>query len=329
VWDIARSTVNGRFLFLCGTLLLFANVAFGDGSYQRTKNGRTLVWNDHPKPRDQATWTGARDREGYAHGFGTLTWYSSVPRESETSSANTELYARYWGNMVRGKLDGAVNVHSKRKTHYAIFTDGVRRTHWAPGPAPSRAMTEWRATVAAARSSTVPEPEPPAAGPVSGGTAKAQNPTSKSEIAESSQRSTSVSATRTSESFREDSSEPSEDHPKVDVDDSLRLLAWPPRSLRIRSVSSPVGANPETAWSPPASARLTKEEVVDLANAVARSHRYNLAEYQSPAPQYDPVDETWSLLYDEKRVGGSTDIGKHFSVAVDDKTKRTVLVSGN
>ena len=68
------SAVSGRFSFVCAALLvLFANVAFGDGTYQRTKNGRTLVWNDHPKPGDEATWWGDRDREGYARGFGTLT----------------------------------------------------------------------------------------------------------------------------------------------------------------------------------------------------------------------------------------------------------------
>jgi hypothetical protein len=307
--------VNGRFLFLCGALLLFANVAFGDGTYQRTKNGRTLVWNDHPKPRDEATWWGDRDREGYAHGFGTITWYS-VERESETHSANTALYARYWGNMVRGKLDGPVNVHSKRKTHYAIFTDGVRRTRWATGPAPSRAMAEWRAAVAAARPSTVPEPEPPAAGPV-------RRPEGRGQISEgNAQLSANASAARTN-------SQPSEGRPKIDVDDSLRLLAWPPRSLRTRSVRSPVGANPEAAFSPAANARLTREEVVDLADAAARSHGYDLAEYQSPEPQYDPLDETWSLLYDEKRVDGTTEIERHFSVAVDDKTKRTALVAGN
>ena len=97
----------------------------------------------------------------------------------------------------------------------------------------------------------------------------------------------------------------------------------------MRSVGSPAGANPETAFSPAASARLTKEAVVDLADAVARSRGYDLAEYQSPEPQYDPVDGTWSLLYDQKLVDGTTAIGKHFSVAVDDKTKRTVLVGGN
>ena len=69
--------------------------------------------------------------------------------------------------------------------------------------------------------------------------------------------------------------------------------------------------------------------VVDLADAAARSRGYDLSEYQRPEPQYDPADGAWSLLYDRKPVDGTTEIGKHFNVAVDDKTKRTVLVAGN
>ena len=301
--------MNGRSLFVCGALLAFANVVLSDGTYQRTKNGRTLVWNNHPTPADEAAWWGDRDHEGYARGFGTVTWYR-VERKSETSSAKPALYARYWGNMVRGKFEGAVNVHAKGETHYAIFTGGVRRTRWAPGPAPSGAMAQWRAAVAA-RQSRVPEPEPPAARPRAGGAAKTQSPSSKSAIAESSQLSTL-------------NSQPSKGRSKTDANDSLPLLVGPPRSLRMGSVGSPVGAN----LAAPAHAHLTKEEVVDLADAAARSRGYDLSEYQRAEPQYDPADGAWSLLYDQKPVGGTTEIGKHLNVAVDDKTKRTVLVPG-
>jgi len=98
--------------------------------------------------------------------------------------------------------------------------------------------------------------------------------------------------------------------------------------MRPVSDGSPGDANPEAAASPTATARLTKEEVVDLADAEASSVGYDLAEYQRPEPQYDPADQVWSLLYDQKPVDGTAEIGKHFSVAVDDKTKRTVLVAG-
>ena len=333
--------MSGRFLFVCGALLVFANVALGDGTYQRTRDGKTFVWNNYPKPGDEATWSGGRDREGYARGFGTLIWYTVEP-ESETSFAKPALYARYWGNMVRGKLNGPVNVHSKKKTRYAIFADGARTTRWAAGPAPSRAGAQQRAAIAKKSPSRTGGPsrtgravaeeetqrstfdsqqqaEAPAEGPQSGGAVKAQSPSSKSAIAESSQLSTNASAARTN-------SEPSEGWPKIDIDDSLRLLVWPPRSLRMRR-GSLAGANPEAA-APAANARLTKEEVVDLADAVARSRGYDLIEYQRPEPQYDPADQTWSLLYDQTPVDGTAEIGKHFSVAVGDKTKRTVLVAG-
>jgi hypothetical protein len=134
------SAVSGRFLFACAALLVFANAAFGDGTYQRTKNGKTLVWNNDPKPGDEAKWSGDRDREDYASGFGTLTWYR--PQKSETDSAKSALYMRYWGNMVRGKFSGPVNAHSKGKTDHAIFVDGVQTTRWAAGPAPSQIVAE-------------------------------------------------------------------------------------------------------------------------------------------------------------------------------------------
>ena len=50
------SPVSGRFLFVFSALLLFASVAFGAGDYQRTKDGKTTVWNAEPKPGDEATW---------------------------------------------------------------------------------------------------------------------------------------------------------------------------------------------------------------------------------------------------------------------------------
>jgi hypothetical protein len=193
-------------LFVCVTLLVLVNVARGEGTYQRTRNGRTLVWNNHPKSGDEATWSGGRDREGYARGFGTLIWYTK-----ETGSAKPALYARYYGRMIGGKFEGPVNVHSKKKTHYAIFDDGARTTHWSPGTAPSGASAKWRMAIARRRINS--EPEAPAAGPVSG---RLEIGYGRSEQRESIQ------------DLR------SERWPLIDIDDSLRLLVWPPRTLRNR-----------------------------------------------------------------------------------------------
>jgi len=192
-------------------------VARGEGNYQSTRDGKTLVWNSHPTLGDVATWSGARNREGYAHGFGQLVWYTK-----EQGFDEPQLYARYWGRMVDGKLEGPVNVHSKKKTDYAIFIDGARVTGWRAGTAPSRATARWRMLAATRRTNIEPAsanelqrsgPEPPAAGPAS------QN----SEV--TSQRS------EPRESIQDLYSER---WPKIDIDESLRLLAFPPRSLRSR-----------------------------------------------------------------------------------------------
>src|ERR1043166_212302 len=116
-----------------------ASVAFCDGTYQRTRDGKTLVWNDDPKPGDEAKWSGDRDRNGYAHGFGTLTWYTK-----KNDSSKAAVYASYWGNMVRGKLDGPVNGHSKGKTAHAMFVDGTRMSAWVRGTASFRAGAQLR-----------------------------------------------------------------------------------------------------------------------------------------------------------------------------------------
>ena len=192
-------------------------VARGEAVYQLTRDGRTFVWNNHPKSGDEATWSGGRDREGYARGFGTLIWYTR-----ETGSAQPALYARYWGNMIGGKFDGPVNVHSKKKTHYAIFEDGARTTHWSAGTAPLGGSAQWRVAIARQRSNSessfakrsgVPEPEVPAEGPSRTGGLN----------------------TEPEESIRDLTSER---WPLIDVDDSLRLLVWPPRLLRTRPGSN-------------------------------------------------------------------------------------------
>lgn len=121
-----------RILVLGGAILICVHSALAaSGEYQRTKNGKTLVWNSEPKSGDVASWSGSKDAEGYAKGFGTLTWY-------RTRGGKSVVYAEYFGNMVRGKLDGPVNAHSKGKTAHAYFTDGSRTSPWASGAAPSR-----------------------------------------------------------------------------------------------------------------------------------------------------------------------------------------------
>lgn len=187
---------------ILAALLVLARVAHAEGNYQLTRNGKTFVWNEHPKAGDEATWSGRRGRDGYARGFGTLSWYTKQP-----GAARPRLYARYWGNMVRGKFNGPVNVHSKKKTHHAIFANGARVTRWARGRARSRMSAKQMALLA--KYNAREEPEAPAAGP---GEQSSEDQQSEEKI--------SIQDLW------------SERWPKIDIDESLRVLALPPRRLR-------------------------------------------------------------------------------------------------
>ena len=122
-------TLRLRLVPLCGSLLLvFASAALAEGEYQQTRDSKTMVWNSTPKPGETSSWAGGRDKENYASDFGDLTWYT----------ANGKVYVRYYGNMVHGKFEGAVNAHTNDRTVHAYFVDGGRVTGWARGRAPSR-----------------------------------------------------------------------------------------------------------------------------------------------------------------------------------------------
>jgi hypothetical protein len=349
------SAVITRFLFVGVTLLLSTSVVFGDGSYQRTKNGKTIVWNNNAKPGDEAIWWGDRDREGYATGFGTLSWYST--RQQQNGHTKSVLYARYYGRTVRGKFDGPVNVHSNGKTDHAIFVDGQRTTRWIAGRTPSWRVAQQpteparpKRTVerASAKRSGAAEPEAPAEGPppVQGSASGPEGPAPRREVGDQiTDRPTAQTVGKSARpSLRAglgvDVNRPTDravakpatnKGPKDEVDGSLRELVGPPSSLeRGPIVDAPsAGAKTVAASSPGAKARLKREEVIDLADAEARTRGYDLTEYQRPEPQYKPADETWSLFYDQMPdANGMYEIGKHFRVTVDDKTKKASIIPG-
>ena len=137
--------MNIRSLFVCSALLLFASVAYGAGSYQRTRDGKTLVWNDSPKRGEEATWSGKRDKNGFAAGSGTLTWYKVEPTIVTGSNIpDARRYAvvinRYSGKMVHGKLKGAVTyVDANGKRLQATFVNGGKRPVNRPPDTPAPA----------------------------------------------------------------------------------------------------------------------------------------------------------------------------------------------
>ena len=138
--------MTARCLFVCTTLLLFANGAYGDGVYQHTRDKRTLIWNNYPRRDDEATWSGQRDSNGFATGYGTLTWYrvqraivtgSNIP-SSKGRTVGAVVINRYSGKMVRGRFDGpVVNVDASGKVFHGTFVKGTKANDWVAGPLPS------------------------------------------------------------------------------------------------------------------------------------------------------------------------------------------------
>jgi len=90
-------------------VLLFASAAFA-GQYQQTKDGKTIVWNEDHKPDDLVSWSGKRDADGYATGYGTLTWYTPDDMLETGSNLPRKHYrvsSRVSGTMVHGKFGEA------------------------------------------------------------------------------------------------------------------------------------------------------------------------------------------------------------------------------
>ena len=95
------------------------NAKDGGGMFQRTKDG-VLIWNNYPRPDDEAFWSGGHDANGYAEGQGTLRWYT-----------RGRFVTEYVGRMVHGKLDGPVkNTDASGKRFHGTFIDGVKSADW-------------------------------------------------------------------------------------------------------------------------------------------------------------------------------------------------------
>ena len=216
--------MNIRSLFVCSALLLFASVAYGAGSYQRTRDGKTLVWNDSPKLGEEATWSGKRDKNGFAAGSGTLTWYKVEPTIVTGSNIpDARRYAvvinRYSGKMVRGKWKGAVTyVDANGKRLQATFVNGGKRpVNRPPHPTPER-------TPAPATPTPTPAPEQ------SPSPAAQETPTAVPQ--QTATLAPEQTATRTSE---QQARQPDAKSTIVPIptppDDSLRSLTAPPLAL--------------------------------------------------------------------------------------------------
>ena len=256
--------VNMRWLWLCNGVLLFASVAAGAGTYQRTQDGRTLVWNDDPKRGEEASWSGKRDKNGFAAGSGTLTWYK-VERTVVTGSSipNARRHAivisRYSGQMVQGKLEGPVAyVGPDGKKSQATFVDGSESAA-RPSPTPRQTATATATPTSAATQTPVAEQSPtPVAEPKSTSTPLIeQTPTPRPErtptpTAETTPPPTPERTATSTPTPEPSASQPAEQKETVEVltqaDESLRSLTAPPPKLQGESAApaSPQASAPST-----------------------------------------------------------------------------------
>src|SRR5205814_1538406 len=257
-------SVNIRSLFVCGALILFAGVVYGAGSYQRTRDGQTFVWRDSPARGDEATWSGNRDKDGFATGSGVLTWYKVEPTIVTGSNIlDTRRYAilinHYSGTMVRGKFKGAVtNIEADGKR---LQASSVNRTDRR-----TRRQKATRAASAGVRARATPTAE--------------QTPTPSSErIIVDTPELTSAVATPTP--TPEQSSSPSAEEPQTAVPpetDTLvaKQMATPPEPAPEQS-PSPSAQESQTAVPPETAALVAKQMATPPSEQQARqSHARSL-----------------------------------------------------
>jgi hypothetical protein len=226
--------MSTRRYFVPGTLLafLFAGAALA-GQYQRTKDGRTLVWNEDHKPGDLVSWSGKRDADGYASGYGTLTWYAPEDTLETGSTVPRKQYRvsnRVSGTMVQGKFAEA------------SAQDATRAQAVEPAKPKKRG---WLSSIFRPRSKPTPVPIEPTPKP------RRKSPSTHTEEApeEPSPASTNAAANPTPASTASPSA----------ANDSLDSLMHAPSSLKLNSPSpSPSPVNPSPAATPEVSLQLTQ-----------------------------------------------------------------------
>ena len=157
--------MSARCLLVYGVLLLFASAAYCEDVYYHTKDKKTLVWINHFKVGDEATWSGDRDEDGYATGAGTLTWYKvdlAVITGSNLPIRKEHVAGRYSGKMAKGKLQGPVSVNVNEKVFHAKFAKGIKVSDWVAGPVPTHKEPNKpvREEVVAEKATPPPEQEP-------------------------------------------------------------------------------------------------------------------------------------------------------------------------
>ncbi len=109
--------------FLALLFMIAAGSSALAGKYQRTRDGRTVVWNPSPEKGEAASWSGKRGPDGYATGEGKLTWYAASDKKLTTgtyiaAARRYQITGEYIGTMVHGRLqqEGDAQIAEKAKT---------------------------------------------------------------------------------------------------------------------------------------------------------------------------------------------------------------------
>jgi hypothetical protein len=84
---------------------------------------------------------------------------------------------------------------------------------------------------------------------------------------------------------------------------------------------------PSASPSPLPLPQLSTTEVIGLADAEARKQGYDMGGYQCAKLDYTMAEDKWSVWYDQKPADGMIDLGRRFSVTVEDKTKKTSVAN--
>ena len=261
-----------RSLFVCAALILFAGFVYGAGSYHRTRDGQTLVWRDVPSRGDEATWSGERDKDGYATGSGVLTWYKVRPAIVTGSNIlDTRRYVNminhYSGRMVRGKFQGAVTyLEAEGRRSQATSGNETNR--------PSRRQKATRSRTAQVRATPKAEPTPtPFSEPITVDTPEL----------------TSARATPTP--APEESSSPSAEEPQTAEPAETDTLAAKPMATptepALEESSSP--SEPETAVPPQTDTLVAKQMATPPSEQQARQSHARSLTVPTPPASDDPL----------------------------------------
>ena len=261
-----------RSLFVCAALILFAGFVYGAGSYHRTRDGQTLVWRDVPSRGDEATWSGKRDKDGFATGSGVLTWYKVRPAIVTGSNIlDTRRYVNminhYSGRMVRGKFQGAVTyLEAEGRRSQATSGNETNR--------PSRRQKATRSRTAQVRATPKAEPTPtPFSEPITVDTPEL----------------TSARATPTP--APEESSSPSAEEPQTAEPAETDTLAAKPMATPTEPApeesSSP--SEPETAVPPQTDTLVAKQMATPPSEQQARQSHARSLTVPTPPASDDPL----------------------------------------